>query len=84
MATRCSLSIGGKVLGSATLTGGVAQLHDFGHPGWDRRLVVANYSGDANYLPAQVPAILRKWSTSSANGNGSSSRLAGNERSRQF
>jgi probable HAF family extracellular repeat protein len=43
---------GGKVLGSATLTGGIAQLTTSAIP-VGSHAVMATYSGDANYLPTQ-------------------------------
>jgi hypothetical protein len=48
--------VGGVVLGSGTLQGGVAQFTTSAisvgtHP------IVANYSGDANYLPATYTAL---------------------------
>lgn len=48
--------VGGNVLGSATLTGGVAQFTTSAIPK-GRHAVVAKYSGDANYLPAKYTAI---------------------------
>jgi len=48
--------VGGKVLGSATLSGGIAQFTSSGIP-VGSHVVVANYSGDANYLPAKYTAI---------------------------
>ena len=44
--------VSGKVYGSATLKGGVAQFTTSAIP-VGSHVVVANYSGDANYLPAK-------------------------------
>jgi len=48
--------VGGKVLGSATLTGGVAQFTTSAIP-VGTHVVIAKYSGDANYLPAKYTAL---------------------------
>jgi Bacterial Ig-like domain (group 3) len=48
--------VSGNVLGSATLNGGVAQFTTSAIP-VGQNAVVANYSGDANYLPAQYKAL---------------------------
>jgi hypothetical protein len=49
-------SVGGKALGSATLTGGVAQFTTSSLP-VGKNSVVANYSGDANYLSAKSTTL---------------------------
>ncbi len=46
----------GKVLGSETLKGGVAQFTTSAIP-VGSHAVVAKYNGDANYLPAKYTAI---------------------------
>ncbi len=48
--------VSGNVLGSATLKGGVAQFTTSAIP-VGRKAVVANYSGDANYLPAKIATL---------------------------
>lgn len=48
--------VGGKILGSATLKGGVAQFTSSAIPVGSHP-VVANYSGDANYLPTKYKAL---------------------------
>jgi len=49
----------GTVLGSATLNGGVAQFTTSAIP-VGRHVVVAKYSGDANYLPNKYTAITQR------------------------
>jgi hypothetical protein len=48
--------VSGKLLGSATLTGGVAQFTTSAIP-VGPHVVVAKYNGDANYLPAKYTAL---------------------------
>jgi hypothetical protein len=49
-------SAGGTALGSATLTGGVAQFTTSSLP-VGKNSVVANYSGDANYVSAKSATL---------------------------
>jgi len=49
-------SLGTTILGSATLHGGVAQFTTSSLPA-GRNAIVANFFGDANYLPAKYPAL---------------------------
>jgi probable HAF family extracellular repeat protein len=48
--------VGSTVIGSATLTGGVAQLTTSALPS-GRDAIVANYVGDGNFLPTKSPAL---------------------------
>jgi probable HAF family extracellular repeat protein len=48
--------VSGKILGTATLSGGVAKFTTSAIP-VGPHAVVANYSGDANYLPAKYTAL---------------------------
>ena len=51
--------VGGRVYGSSTLKGGVAQFTTSAIP-VGSHIVVAKYNGDANYLPAKYTAITQQ------------------------
>jgi hypothetical protein len=51
-------AVSGKVLGSATLQGGVAQFTTSAIPSGSHA-VAASYSGDANYLPTKYNALIQ-------------------------